>query len=275
MERREQDILDKVEEKTKDIQVPESLRPEQIEKLLEEKGKNNKSNRARLYRIGGLLAACLVLAAGIGITRNMGKNMTLGNTTENVAELAEESKQDTGGSSFPEDVSDAGSEEKTDDYKKVYSYIKAKLDMQTREESMFFDTAESGAVKDAMPSDMKKESVSEDMAMSATDTGGANASGGGYSETNVRQEGVDEGDIVKTDGRYLYVLKESGEQISIVDTKGALKEVGKIKAKKNRQIQEIYVMPEEKRLVCIAAVYEKQQLKKTAGDDAEEVYIWL
>ena len=101
MERREQDILDKVEEKTKDIQVPESLRPEQIEKLLEEKGKNNKSNRARLYRIGGLLAACLVLAAGIGITRNMGKNMTLGNTTENVAELAEESKQDTGGSSFP------------------------------------------------------------------------------------------------------------------------------------------------------------------------------
>ena len=51
MERREQDILDKVEEKTKDIQVPESLRPEQIEKLLEEKGKNNKSNRARLYRI--------------------------------------------------------------------------------------------------------------------------------------------------------------------------------------------------------------------------------
>lgn len=274
MERREQDILDKVEEKTKDIQVPESLRPEQIEKLLEEKGKNNKSNRARLYRIGGLLAACLVLAAGIGITRNMGKNMTLGNTTENVAELAEESKQDTGGSSFPEDVSDAGSEEKTDDYKKVYSYIKAKLDMQTREESIFFDAAESGAVKDAMPSDMKKESVSEDMAMSATDTGGANASGGGYSETNVRQEGVDEGDIVKTDGRYLYVLKESGEQISIVDTKGALKEVGKIKAKKNRQIQEIYVMPEEKRLVCIAAVYEEQQLKKTAGDDTEEVYIY-
>ena len=121
MERREQDILDKVEEKTKDIQVPESLRPEQIEKLLEEKGKNNKSNRARLYRIGGLLAACLVLAAGIGITRNMGKNMTLGNTTENVAELTEESTQDTGGGSSPEDASDAGSEEKTDNYKKVRS----------------------------------------------------------------------------------------------------------------------------------------------------------
>ena len=66
MERREQDILNKVEEKTKDVQVPESLKPGQIEKLLQEKDNKYKPNRAGVYRIGGLLAACLVLAAGIG-----------------------------------------------------------------------------------------------------------------------------------------------------------------------------------------------------------------
>ena len=38
MEKREQDILKKIEEKTKDIQVPEKLEPEQMERLLEEKG---------------------------------------------------------------------------------------------------------------------------------------------------------------------------------------------------------------------------------------------
>ncbi len=263
MERREQDILNKVEEKTKDVQVPESLKPGQIEKLLQEKDNKYKPNRAGVYRIGGLLAACLVLAAGIGIVGSMGKKMSPENTTESVAELAKDIK---------EDVDGEDSEEKKDNYKKVYSYIKAKLDIQAREETMFFETAESDVAKQAIPSDMQRESVSEDMAASAADTGGVSA--GGYSETNIRQEGVDEGDIVKTDGRYLYVLKENGEQISIVDTKGDLKEIGKIKAKKNQQIQEIYVMPKEKKLVYIAAVYEEQQLKKTAGGDAEELDVY-
>lgn len=67
MEKREQDILNKIEEKTRDVQVPESLEPGQIEKLLEEKGKGGRPGRGKLYRIGGLLAACLVLAAGIKV----------------------------------------------------------------------------------------------------------------------------------------------------------------------------------------------------------------
>ena len=34
----------------------------------------------------------------------------------------------------------------------------------------------------------------------------------------MRQEGVDEADVVKTDGRYLYTLLDNGEAVSIVDT---------------------------------------------------------
>ena len=37
-----------------------------------------------------------------------------------------------------------------------------------------------------------------------------------YSDTNVREEGVGEGDIVKTDGAYLYILKN--KEIHIIDT---------------------------------------------------------
>ena len=43
MEKREQDILNKIEEKTRDVQVPESLEPGQIEKLLEEKGRGGQA----------------------------------------------------------------------------------------------------------------------------------------------------------------------------------------------------------------------------------------
>ena len=48
MEKREQDILNKIEEKTRDVQVPESLEPGQIEKLLEEKGEPPCPHGARL-----------------------------------------------------------------------------------------------------------------------------------------------------------------------------------------------------------------------------------
>ncbi|MGN0314028.1 MAG: beta-propeller domain-containing protein [Fusicatenibacter sp.] len=47
-----------------------------------------------------------------------------------------------------------------------------------------------------------------------------------YSETNVQTEGVDEGDLVKTDGKYLYLLKNS--RILIYDIQNGLPElVGK------------------------------------------------
>ena len=48
-----------------------------------------------------------------------------------------------------------------------------------------------------------EEAATMDMAAGAMDRGMATGAGGDYSTTNVRQEGVDEADIVKTDGRYL------------------------------------------------------------------------
>ena len=45
-----------------------------------------------------------------------------------------------------------------------------------------------------------------------------------YSDTNVREEGVDEADIVKTDGTYLYMLYDQG-RLSIVRADGAASEL--------------------------------------------------
>ena len=51
----------------------------------------------------------------------------------------------------------------------------------------------------------------------AVQTGGGS---GDYSKTNVQVEGIDEGDIVKTDGEYIYVLK-SGSGASLFSTRTA------------------------------------------------------
>lgn len=288
MEKREQDILNKIEEKTRDVQVPESLEPGQIEKLLEEKGRGGRPGRGKLYRIGGLLAACLVLAAGIKVVGDYSGSSvpyTGSKASDRAAELAADTAGETeaaaegGSQAAGEPDTDKGQEadtqddRKTDSYKEVYSYIKAKLDEQSREESGYLDMGADSA-KSAAAGGTMRESTVEDMAVSTAESGAAKMAGSDYSETNVRQEGVDEGDVVKTDGRYLYVLKENGRQISIVDTKGGLKETGKIEAKKDQQIQEIYVLPEEKRLVFIAAVYEDENPlgKETDSERENEVY---
>lgn len=61
-----------------------------------------------------------------------------------------------------------------------------------------WETAEAEAPAPA-PADMPMEAAAADDA----------ASEGGWSGTNVQVEGVDEGDIVKTDGKYIYVLHDT------------------------------------------------------------------
>ncbi len=60
-----------------------------------------------------------------------------------------------------------------------------------------------------------------------------------YSKTNVQVEGVDEADIVKTDGKYIYIV--SGQSVYIIDAYPAEKEKVLAQIKLNSQPREIYV----------------------------------
>ena len=74
-----------------------------------------------------------------------------------------------------------------------------------------------------------KNAAAEDMAVEAPMPAPteAEAGGGNYSGTNVQVEGIDEGDIVKTDGKYIYVIHE--EELRILAAEGAdTREVSKI-----------------------------------------------
>ena len=76
MKKNEQDILNIVKNEMENVEVPESLMPEQIEKKLLEMHppKEAKKKKKKLYYYGGLVAACLVLVAGV---------YTIGNYTGN------------------------------------------------------------------------------------------------------------------------------------------------------------------------------------------------
>lgn len=215
MNKKEQDVIQKLKEKTGNIMVPEDVKPDRIRQTLEEADRK-KGKKTSPFRIGALAAACLVIVAGIAVykTGGTGEGTGTGERTWTPAR------------SLPE-ISSEETVASADNYDEVYEYIdnyKKEIEAEQRAygEEMI---NESGAAE-------KKES-SVDMAAAesvAADTAGA-ADGGSYSETNVRQEGVDEGDVVKTDGTYLYVLRDSRKEVSIVDTRGGqMKETSSIKA---------------------------------------------
>lgn len=70
----------------------------------------------------------------------------------------------------------------------------------------------------------KQETSSEDTTVGGgtySDTSSAGDSAdGGYSETNVQTEGVDEGDVIKTDGKFLYALGTGRQTLRVVRING-------------------------------------------------------
>ena len=93
------------------------------------------------------------------------------------------------------------------------------------------------------------ESAVDQAAPMAADTGAA----ADYSDTNVRTEGVGEADVVKTDGRYLYVLQDDSQRVAIVDVQDGSMEVLGCAQVDSAQISEFYV--EGQRLYVLSTEY--------------------
>ncbi len=233
MNKNEQDMIQKIKEKSEQISTPESLSPRQIEAKLVGK----KKKMWTPARIGGLVAACLVLAAGVAMYQNYFKNNGTG----------------TGGVSAKSNVtiSDDTQVASASQYKDVYAYLEKYEKELNNDSFMPIDGARTLELTEE-----KTESATAADAGATSSAAKGQESGASYSETNVRQEGVDEGDIVKTDGTYLYVLKDKSDEIAIVDTRNdQMKQVGEIQAENISEIEEMYLDQERNQLVAVCNGY--------------------
>ena len=79
---------------------------------------------------------------------------------------------------------------------------------------------------------------------------GTDAVGGDYAKTNVQHEGIDEGDIIKVDGGYIYMLSQEG--LVIVGVSKAMEVTCRIKYD-NFFPDEMFIF--ENRLVVIGGIY--------------------
>lgn len=87
-----------------------------------------------------------------------------------------------------------------------------------------------------------------------------------YSRTNVQTFGIDESDIVKTDGEYIYLLR--GSSVSILSAKEEeMKQVGELEADTESGAANICAMYVDGDLLILMAQESQTSLEETEGDE--------
>lgn len=254
----EKDILRRLKEDGEEIEIPEELRPKQIEDMLtlvksdgkQKKRRGNGGMRRYTRRIAAAAVVLLCIGGAYGTSRvmdsehwnmdsdNAAESVKNGNNKDAAAEGQTEEESEAKGMISVAKVGDmytrAGS------YEEVYE----KLDEDSEKWYEKFDFIfHMGNSKESESDGVNyiEESVS-DMAAAEEGTTSNNADGG-YARTNLMTEGVDESDIVKTDGKFIYMLKNN--QVTITDIgNGALKETASVRPATNSasgRVLELYV----------------------------------
>lgn len=187
----EKELLDKIRHSASDVRVPENLSPEKIEEKLKKSKKNHLQRRKTMIRWIEAAAVLMLVAAG-------GSQAGWYKQPEQVRETEAEVR--TFDETEAEFIQVASEEELYQKLKENMVQARVYTDDEFGNELMLLE--ESYVTDSAMPGGAAKSAENE--------------TAEAYSGTNVREAGIDEGDVVKTDGKYLYVL-HSGNSVKIVD----------------------------------------------------------
>lgn len=219
-----QDIRDYLKDQTKNVKTPDSLQPEAIEKMLEGKAQKKKGMSRKTISIL-VSAACFLLIIVAGAVM--------------IPSIQKEEKTTT--------VAD----NKTDSYEWFYDKIMDGYEEPDRGFFMDFSATEKTTGASDM-SDAVYENVYEN------DGTGAASSGADYSETDVQVDGVMEGDIVKTDGTYIYTISAAttGSRIHIyLANEGTPKEISEFFIS-NERCNEMYLHGDN--IVLVTSTWEEE-----------------
>lgn len=239
MNKNEQNMIDQIRKEAEEIDIPERLKPDQIQELLENR---KQKKRISASKIGILVAACVVIVAGILLWRN----------------------QQAGSAGLEADSEISREKElaSAESYDQIYQYVKSYQDSMMAKSAVTYGREES--VEEVLDSSASADSIGMRDAYEAS---------GDYSQTNIRQEGVDEGDIVKTDGKYLYVLEENGYVVDIVRANGGdMEKCGSVTLDQDTTVLEIYLDVERKRMVLICQKDETLYEEEDEDAVSDQIY---
>jgi len=270
----EQDILNKIKESADSVEIPESLKPEQIELKLKEEKQPLKFRWQAMHLVAA--AVVLVIMLGVmplGLTWG-GKGDTAAN--ENTAgkdatvELIVENQQNATAPEMAEAIIDpkqdagelylvAKSEQEVYDFLKENAKSLVRDYYYTMDDGVIFEAVEeeaTGAVFNESVKDLANTALMESAPTSQDATSSTTANKLNYSTTNLQMAGVDESDIVKTNGSHIFMVKDGVVNVVKIDN-GQMTNVGTISPELQSfsdQVLEMYV--DDDKLIMVV-----QQLK--------------
>ena len=227
------DILKCLKNEAEHLEIPDNISPENMQRLIKQKSAQRAAEKPKTIKTYGKMLAmaacfCVVIGSILFIKQEI-------NEPDAIA------REDA----IPEEMESIEIAEQVIEYPKVsYQAIYDSMSVQWAEqeamlrgelpkdgEIAFYETSigeptTSDTVLEEAPAE---ESATAEKQMNAVED---LAAGSEFGSTNVQTVGVDEGDIVKNDGRYLYqkaVVEKEHERmnvIQIIDTKDGLQEVG-------------------------------------------------
>ena len=267
----QKELLDKIRHSAEHIEVPESLTAEKMEEKLRQSEGQKKIQRRKIMVRWIEAAAVLALVAAGGTQIGIQKQPGTGNVTEarlqttqeqtaeemTAGELQERNteKENTKEENTNEETTQTEEEQFTDSGTVTgYSQVDSEEELYDALKDCQYQTSyyARGGLGDQVM--LLEESAVSDTASSSADTGAVSSSTD-YSQTNVREAGVDEGDVVKTDGKYLYILK-SDSSVKIVDIQSSEMELVSTVTldQLNESIEEIYL--EDNQLILVTSGYD-------------------
>lgn len=244
----EQNLIKKISQSTENIPIPDSISPENMQKMLDDhinEGNNNtnsedKTTTNKISAVGKrnrtirrfTAAACVALCLAGGVTAlQLGNNKNMSESTVDMSydnnETAMESSDAAANDSAAEDKD---SETFTDElvyhtslqspssYEEYYNtlssafqeYYNSIATVTTGSIALYKNEALDGAVAEdsvreeaAMENSAMEDSISSNTSPQTSDDNNTSASKQ-FSSTNTQEENIDEGDIIKTDGTYIY-----------------------------------------------------------------------
>lgn len=304
---REEEMKKRIKDSAEHVVIPESLKPEQMMKKLSEPGREEgagtkpaakpvKRKRHSVLRFGAVAAATFI-AVGL-FTINKGS--ISGTKASGLA--AAQTQGALEAASVPEEqlenmfLEEAGQEQSgqaeaaflAQSYDQIYDRFQALKAEQEQELEYIWEAADDGFPAPAGIAREEMAIAETSAAMEAPEMAAAGASSegnsgaakavadGAYSQTNIQVEGVDEGDIVKTDGTYIYVASADSGSIRIIRPEGSsMEKAGEIPdtstVQSSRRIEEFYLNGDK--MTVVRSAYETRDKSGGPGAGQEQAAV--
>lgn len=282
----EKEILEKIVESAEDLKIPDQINKEAVKDRL-------KQRRRKQY--GKIIASVLVLMIGVvgtiqGVRIGTERNDTamIGETyTQQASSATDAAAEETATEDTTTKVRAPKRDVKdvyviADNYEAVYDLLSETQNQAAEElrcyeadDVTYVDGSDDSTTTSSVADLEKNISFSESTKGSVQESANTDEAAH-FSKTNLQTEGVDESDIVKTDGSYIYTVSKN--KVIITDIRsGELKQIGEIGLSLKSaadQILEMYVDGESLSVIVQTEATDLTTDKTSGQTDAakEDVY---